>query len=401
MLIMIIIAPTINALDLNSQINPDNYETYTTEDSETFKFGGRVAGIIQIVGTIVSIGALIVIGIRYAVSSVEDKAEYKERMLPYIIGCVLLFGSTNIVNILYKFSEFDTETTGLEVSIDISKYKYDNNYFFCPNCKIKCKKTVKDNNHIKCTECSKTYVCDKYKENQDKYSNCNLCPVCGYWYEILDENLTCYHCNWNYTLTIQTMNDLYGIETCKNCNYLTRTDIRHPVGAISFCIHCHKGTNEGLTNYEYIYQRYGVYPIYEECFEDESIVKERYEKLLESRIDESGIPSLKCNNCGEQLFLSASNSYVNCYLRCYKCQGIINYKYTIFNCFDCKRTDIAEIDSNTGIRGCYYCENDENTPPDYDRERVRVEIYEMDGSKYQEGENWEYIIPKELDYIPD
>lgn len=67
-----------------------------------YKFGGSVAGIIQIVGTIVSAGAMIIIGIRYVVASADEKAEYKERMFPYFIGAVLLFGASNIVNILYK-----------------------------------------------------------------------------------------------------------------------------------------------------------------------------------------------------------------------------------------------------------------------------------------------------------
>ena len=87
------------------QINPDKYKsdkpTYA-ETMEMYKFAGVITGIVQIAGTIVSAGTLIIIGIRYMVVSVEEKAQYKERMVPYVIGAVLLFGATNIVNILYK-----------------------------------------------------------------------------------------------------------------------------------------------------------------------------------------------------------------------------------------------------------------------------------------------------------
>jgi len=99
---LILIFPlTINA----AQINPENYKSdgpNTADVESMYQFGGSVAGVIQIAGTIVSAGALIIIGIRYVVASAEEKAEYKERMLPYIIGAVLLFGASNIVNIAYK-----------------------------------------------------------------------------------------------------------------------------------------------------------------------------------------------------------------------------------------------------------------------------------------------------------
>lgn len=102
MFMLVVIFPlTINAYQINPEIYHANGPS-TDEVKEMYKFGGSIAGVIQIIGTILSIGSLIIIGIRYVVASVEEKAEYKERMLPYVIGCVLLFGASNIVNILYK-----------------------------------------------------------------------------------------------------------------------------------------------------------------------------------------------------------------------------------------------------------------------------------------------------------
>ena len=89
----------------STQVNPDEYKAdkpTLSETEEMYKFAGVITGVVQIIGTIVSAGTLIVIGIRYMVSSIDEKAEYKERMIPYVIGAVLLFGATNIVNILYK-----------------------------------------------------------------------------------------------------------------------------------------------------------------------------------------------------------------------------------------------------------------------------------------------------------
>ena len=43
-----------------------------------------------------------IIGIRYVMASADEKAEYRERMLPYFIGAVLLFGASNVVNIIFE-----------------------------------------------------------------------------------------------------------------------------------------------------------------------------------------------------------------------------------------------------------------------------------------------------------
>lgn len=65
---------------------------------------GIILGILQAIGSVVSVVMLIMIGIKYMLGSVEEKAEYKETLKPYIIGCVLLFIIPNLVQIIFKFS---------------------------------------------------------------------------------------------------------------------------------------------------------------------------------------------------------------------------------------------------------------------------------------------------------
>jgi len=36
--------------------------------------------------------------------SAEEKAEYKKTMIPYVVGAVLIFASTTIVNIVYQLA---------------------------------------------------------------------------------------------------------------------------------------------------------------------------------------------------------------------------------------------------------------------------------------------------------
>ena len=66
--------------------------------------GGKIVGIIQVTGTIISIGMLIILGIKYVLGSVEEKAEYKKSMLPYLIGSILIFGFSTLTQIIYEWA---------------------------------------------------------------------------------------------------------------------------------------------------------------------------------------------------------------------------------------------------------------------------------------------------------
>ncbi len=65
----------------------------------------RILGVIQIVGTVVSVAMLMVIGIKYMTGSIEERAEYKESMKPYLIGAFLLFTGTLVPQFIYKISQ--------------------------------------------------------------------------------------------------------------------------------------------------------------------------------------------------------------------------------------------------------------------------------------------------------
>lgn len=64
-----------------------------------------ILGIVQVVGTVVSVVMLIVIGIKYMTGSIEEKAEYKETLKPYLIGAFLLFSGTTVPQIIYQIAK--------------------------------------------------------------------------------------------------------------------------------------------------------------------------------------------------------------------------------------------------------------------------------------------------------
>lgn len=68
---------------------------------ETEEIGNAILGAIQVVGTFVSVAALMILGIKYMLGSMEERASYKKSMLPYLIGAILLFGAVNITAAIY------------------------------------------------------------------------------------------------------------------------------------------------------------------------------------------------------------------------------------------------------------------------------------------------------------
>lgn len=65
--------------------------------------GNAILGIIQYVGIGVSVIATLVLGMRYMYSSPDDKAEIKKKLIPFIIGGVLVFGAVRLVILVETF----------------------------------------------------------------------------------------------------------------------------------------------------------------------------------------------------------------------------------------------------------------------------------------------------------
>ncbi len=84
-----------------NSLSGDKTDKITASGSMT-DLGGKIIGAIQIIGIIIAIVVLLVLGIKYMVGSAEEKAEYKKTMMPYVVGALLIFAASTIVNLLYS-----------------------------------------------------------------------------------------------------------------------------------------------------------------------------------------------------------------------------------------------------------------------------------------------------------
>ena len=64
-----------------------------------------ILGILQVIGVVISVIILMVMGMKYMFGSVEEKSEFKETMIPYLIGAALVFSGTTIPQIIYQISQ--------------------------------------------------------------------------------------------------------------------------------------------------------------------------------------------------------------------------------------------------------------------------------------------------------
>lgn len=66
---------------------------------------GQILSIVQIVAVSVAIIMLIVLAIKYISASPEGKASIKQSAVLYVVGAVLLFGASGVLEIVKQFAE--------------------------------------------------------------------------------------------------------------------------------------------------------------------------------------------------------------------------------------------------------------------------------------------------------
>ncbi len=74
----------------------------TSAASSSVVMTNNIVGTLQVLGTIISVAALIIIGIRYMISSVDDKAQLKGVIPYYVAGAVLVFATSNILALAHS-----------------------------------------------------------------------------------------------------------------------------------------------------------------------------------------------------------------------------------------------------------------------------------------------------------
>ncbi len=97
------LAVSVSATDID--LNQFNGMTDSSGASTSVtKIIGALINIIQIIGSGVAIIMLIVLAIKYISAAPGDKADIKKHAVVYVVGAIVLFAATGILQIIKNFS---------------------------------------------------------------------------------------------------------------------------------------------------------------------------------------------------------------------------------------------------------------------------------------------------------
>jgi type IV secretory pathway VirB2 component (pilin) len=93
-----VFAAELSPSDLNDKV------TYGDSDALSSK-AGQIMGMIRNVSVIAAVIILMVLGVKYMLGSVEEKADYKKSFIPLIIGIILVVSATTIATFVFNMSK--------------------------------------------------------------------------------------------------------------------------------------------------------------------------------------------------------------------------------------------------------------------------------------------------------
>jgi trbC/VIRB2 family len=102
--VLLAISNIVLATDIPGKIDQIAQGNSSADTSKVVNLGATIVTIMQTVGIVVAVVVLLILGIKYMMGSAEEKAEYKKTMIPYLVGAILIFASTTIVNVVYNIA---------------------------------------------------------------------------------------------------------------------------------------------------------------------------------------------------------------------------------------------------------------------------------------------------------
>lgn len=85
---------------------PNEYSPEYQKMTVTSKIVGTIVKWIRNIGVIVGVLILTIIGVKYMLAgAAEEKAQYKESLVPVVIGVVMLLGSITLISTIAKLME--------------------------------------------------------------------------------------------------------------------------------------------------------------------------------------------------------------------------------------------------------------------------------------------------------
>ena len=103
-----ILSVNIYAIELNDVVTAmkdvRNTDNSIGKDKGIMAVINDVIGLLQLAGTGIAVVTVTILGTKYMLSSVDQKAEIKNKAMPVVIGCIILFAAVNLLAIVANFT---------------------------------------------------------------------------------------------------------------------------------------------------------------------------------------------------------------------------------------------------------------------------------------------------------
>lgn len=105
----------------------------TINESQLQETSNFMYKLLMAIGILVMFIVGTIIGIQYMVASAEDKAKVKESLVPYMVGCFVIFGAFTIWSIAVNIGQDAMSTGAIEITANC--YMMDGEWYACGYCK--------------------------------------------------------------------------------------------------------------------------------------------------------------------------------------------------------------------------------------------------------------------------
>ncbi len=106
LLIVMIVTFTSSVFAAGTAVKPGDLESKVdygnvNDRNNLMTKAGKIMGMIRNVSAIAAVIIIMVLGVKYMLGSVEEKADYKKSFVPLIIGIVLVVAATSIATFIF------------------------------------------------------------------------------------------------------------------------------------------------------------------------------------------------------------------------------------------------------------------------------------------------------------
>ena len=92
-------------ISFNELQNKSNNVGDANSQNALMSKAGKIMNLIRNIAIIASVIVIMVLGVKYIMGSVEEKAEYKKSFMPLIIGILLVVSATTVASFIFNMAK--------------------------------------------------------------------------------------------------------------------------------------------------------------------------------------------------------------------------------------------------------------------------------------------------------